>query len=106
MAKTTLRIPDDLYAEVERQAEREDRSVNWTLVHLIRTGLGPIASAAANDADHAWTCHECGAQITEVGGRRDDTAVPCGHYVTHVQMLSMSAEPPSWPITAAWVRTR
>lgn len=35
MAKTTLRIPDDLYAMVEDLAKRDLRSVNQQLVYLI-----------------------------------------------------------------------
>lgn len=47
MVKTTLRIHDDkVYAEVERRAEQEDRSVNWMLNHLLEAG---IAATAANE---------------------------------------------------------
>lgn len=54
----------------------------------------------ATDVDRAWTCHECDARITDVqpGAWR---AVPCGHYVTHVQMVTMTYAPPSWPVAFA-----
>lgn len=35
MASTTLRLPDDLYAKVVQQAQRDRRSVNAQLVWLI-----------------------------------------------------------------------
>jgi hypothetical protein len=39
MAKTTLRIPDDLYAKVEEIAEQERRSINAQLLVLIERAV-------------------------------------------------------------------
>jgi predicted transcriptional regulator len=46
MTKTTLRMPDDLYEEVERLAERDHRSVNQQLVHLIAFAAGYMTEDA------------------------------------------------------------
>jgi uncharacterized protein with PIN domain len=54
-------------------------------------------TAKPTPADRAWTCHECDTRITDV---QPETwqAIPCGHYVTHVQMVTMTYGPPSWPV--------
>jgi hypothetical protein len=54
-------------------------------------------TAKPTPADRAWTCHECDTRITDV---QPETwlAVPCGHYVTHVQIVTMTYGPPSWPV--------
>lgn len=37
--QTTLRLPDELYAEIQAQAERDRRSVNAEMVWLLERGL-------------------------------------------------------------------
>jgi predicted DNA-binding protein len=36
MTNTNLRIPDELYEKLKEIAEREDRSINGQMVHIIR----------------------------------------------------------------------
>lgn len=43
MKQTTLRLPEELYVQVEQQAEIDRRSVNAQMVYLLEQG------AAAND---------------------------------------------------------
>jgi hypothetical protein len=54
-------------------------------------------TATPTDTERAWTCHKCDARIADV---QPETwlAVPCGHYVTHVQMVTMTYGQPSWPV--------
>jgi hypothetical protein len=39
MKTTTLRLSADLYARLERQAQRDHRSVNAQIVYLIERGV-------------------------------------------------------------------
>jgi hypothetical protein len=69
----------------------------YSLTDAGRAYLAARTAAKPTPADRAWTCHECDTRITDV---QPETwlAVPCGHYVTHVQMVTMTYGPPSWPV--------
>jgi len=36
----SIRFPEDLFEQLEQVAEREDRTVNSLVVHLVRRGMG------------------------------------------------------------------
>jgi hypothetical protein len=63
----------------------------------LQAAQGAARTAKSTPADRAWTCRECDTRITDV---QPETwqAIPCGHYVTHVQMVTMTYGPPSWPV--------
>jgi hypothetical protein len=89
-----IRIDIETWQAAQRTADER----NEDLPDVIRAFLRRYArTAKPTPADRAWTCHECDRRITDV---QPETwlAIPCGHYVTHVQIVTMTYGPPSWPV--------
>lgn len=90
MKQTTLRLPEDLYAQVERQAEADRRSVNAEMVWLLESGL---ASPAPRLMDMTafppsgglprgwvwWRCNYCDMGRVFPGTVREEAAEARAH---------------------------
>jgi len=63
---TSIRIPDDLRAEVTQTAQEDERSVNRQVLWLVRLGLA-ARRAAATPSRHATNAH-LPAQPAQVPG--------------------------------------
>jgi hypothetical protein len=53
-----LRIPEDLYAEVERVADAEDRSVNGQIVAFLRESVRRWNARQARRASEGYTTED------------------------------------------------
>jgi hypothetical protein len=101
MQTFAFRLPKDVLAACRRTAEKRDEYLGDALrelaTHYAREELRAALTAKPTLADRAWTCRECDTRIADV---QPETwlAVPCGHYVTEVQMVTMAYGPPSWPV--------
>ena len=45
MPKFTLRLPDDLYADLKELAEEETRSLHNMVIHILRTYINQLKEA-------------------------------------------------------------
>jgi len=58
--RTTIRIPDDVYDQLNERAKREQRTVSNLVILLLRKALAPRGSTAPADAgsDRGTVAHE------------------------------------------------
>lgn len=51
--RRTIEIPDDLYQEIKEIADIRDRSIAWTMRHLINTNNELVGYRAMKSVGHA-----------------------------------------------------
>jgi HicB family len=67
---TSVRIPAELHERLQREAERQDRSVNYMIVQFIRRGLSPdMPGGLGFDQPYALSS-ELGALLRRIGGHQ------------------------------------
>jgi predicted transcriptional regulator len=49
MPKFTLRLPDDLYADLKELAEKETRSLHNMVIHILRMYIKQVKEAKKED---------------------------------------------------------
>jgi hypothetical protein len=83
---TSVRIPAELHQQLQREAERQDRSVNYLIVQYVRRGLSPDQLGGLDFDQPYGPSSVLGEVLRRIGGRQ----IPLD--TTLDQLLQMARE--------------